>query len=172
MTPRLAQIGGVVVPPSSKKADRSSNTAPLIRPSSPRADGSNARRLDNTLSMAAVGDAPWYKNPGPEVNESFNEFQLQQQQQQQQLQQERSKDIASPNHGSPGRNNRNSMQYFVGAPQELISQEQHMGIPDTVNEIDDDDDDSAFEDPMMRLSRHGSSQTLQSTNLPAHMQSR
>ncbi|KAJ1939472.1 hypothetical protein EC988_007298, partial [Linderina pennispora] len=45
----------------------------------------------------------------------------------------------------------------------LISQEQQMSIPDAVSETDDD---SAFEDPMMRLSRHGSSQTLQSRNLP------
>ncbi|KAJ2679613.1 Rho GTPase activating protein [Coemansia spiralis] len=40
-----------------------------------------------------------------------------------------------------GRSNRNSIQYKVGAPRELISQEAEISMPTTINESDDDDDD-------------------------------
>ncbi|KAJ1768747.1 Rho GTPase activating protein [Coemansia sp. RSA 1843] len=54
----------------------------------------------------------------------------QQQQQQQQQQQ----------HQRVGRSNRNSIQYNVGAPRELISQEAEMTMPRVINESDDSDD--------------------------------
>ncbi|KAJ1734816.1 Rho GTPase activating protein [Coemansia biformis] len=65
-----------------------------------------------------------------------------------------------------GRSNRNSIQYKVGAPRELISQEAGMLVPETITESDFDEDDfddriSPGGDPMMRLNRYDSSSMLQ-----------
>ncbi|KAJ2747255.1 Rho GTPase activating protein [Coemansia sp. BCRC 34301] len=62
-----------------------------------------------------------------------------------------------------GRSNRNSIQYNVGAPRELIFQEAEIAVPATISE-DDDDGLSTSGDPMMRLSRYASSHTLKSNN--------
>ncbi|KAJ2758842.1 Rho GTPase activating protein, partial [Coemansia nantahalensis] len=59
----------------------------------------------------------------------------------------------------PGRSNRNSIQYKVGAPRELITQEAGMAVPETITESDFDEDDfddriSPGGDPMMRLNHY------------------
>ncbi|KAJ2041897.1 Rho GTPase activating protein [Coemansia sp. S16] len=66
-------------------------------------------------------------------------------------------------HQQTGRSNRNSMQYNVGAPRELIFQEADIAVPATISE-DDDDGLSTSGDPMMRLSRYASNHTLKSNS--------
>ncbi|KAJ2693337.1 hypothetical protein H4R19_006023 [Coemansia spiralis] len=58
-----------------------------------------------------------------------------------------------------GRSNRNSIQYKVGAPRELITQEAGITVPGTISESDFDEDDfddriSPGGDPMMRLNHN------------------
>ncbi|KAJ2575328.1 Rho GTPase activating protein [Coemansia sp. RSA 1807] len=70
-----------------------------------------------------------------------------------------------------GRSNRNSIQYKVGAPRELISQEVGISIPATIAEddLDDDSDEliSASDDPMMQLNRYASSSMLRANDNPS-----
>ncbi|KAJ2319496.1 Rho GTPase activating protein [Coemansia sp. RSA 2704] len=78
-----------------------------------------------------------------------------------------------PSGRQQGRSNRNSIQYKVGAPRELISQEIGISIPATIDEhdIDDDSDDliSASGDPMMQLNRYASNGMLRThDNHPPH----
>ncbi|KAJ2548511.1 Rho GTPase activating protein [Coemansia sp. RSA 1933] len=49
-----------------------------------------------------------------------------------------------------GRSNRNSIQYNVGAPRELISQEADMTVPQIINESDDSDDSDVDSDDFSR----------------------
>ncbi|KAJ2160373.1 Rho GTPase activating protein [Coemansia sp. RSA 552] len=141
------------------------NSTPAFqrRPPALATEATRQRAQDNTYNMAAMAPAPWYTQPASELAGQTG------------LAHDLSRypgmpppaNAAQQGQSQPtGRSNRNSIQYKVGAPRELISQEAGISVPATINEadLDDDSDDriSASDDPMMRLNRYASSSLLTS----------
>ncbi|KAJ2797126.1 hypothetical protein H4R20_005300 [Coemansia guatemalensis] len=163
----VSRAAGSVAPVSRELAGRDLASASHHPDITGGGSGGGQRAQENTLSMAAVTPAPWYS----QVNEVDGGAALSQD-----LSRypgmptsNASQHVQAQAAGRPsGRSNRNSIQYNVSAPRELISQEAGISVPETISESDFDDDSdgriSANGDPMMRLNRYDSSNMLQSNS--------
>ncbi|KAJ2335507.1 Rho GTPase activating protein [Coemansia sp. RSA 2681] len=139
--------------------------AAILRHAGPRQEIEGPRAQGSSLNPTPAGTAPWFTQPdsgfmtGVDMPRDLSRYPGM------------PAPAAKTNqqlHGpiaekQAGRSNRNSIQYNVGAPRELIFQEAEIAVPATISE-DDDDGLSTNGDPMMRLSRYASNHTLKSNN--------
>ncbi|KAJ2472645.1 Rho GTPase activating protein [Coemansia sp. RSA 2322] len=140
-----------------------------LRAAGPRHEIGGATRAQD--DAPPVANAPWYTQPDPEflsgldMPKDLSRYPGMPSSSAPKSSQQQQKQHRSGAGQLAGRSNRNSIQYNVGAPRELIFQEAEISVPATISEDDDDDDGlSSAGDPMMRLSRYASNHTLKSNN--------
>ncbi|KAJ2737405.1 Rho GTPase activating protein [Coemansia sp. BCRC 34962] len=138
--------------------------AAVLRHVGSRHEIEGPRSQDNIQSTVPVASAPWFTQSDSEFSTGvdmprdlsrYPDMPAPAAKTSQPQQQHR----PVTSHQQTGRSNRNSIQYNVGAPRELILHEADIVVPATISE-DDDDGLSTNCDPLMRLSRYASNHTL------------
>ncbi|KAJ2395811.1 Rho GTPase activating protein, partial [Coemansia sp. RSA 2559] len=163
-----------VHPPRMTDENKSASSLRPVGHLRPAISSQRSRDGIRAAAVAAMPDAEWdphmddelLGSPGNTVGNDLSRYpglpanthgkQNQQQHQQKQQQQH------------TGRSNRNSIQYNVGAPRELISQEADMTVPRIINESDDSDADSEDFGDAMKPAANSSlvPQSISSRNAP------
>ncbi|KAJ2830348.1 Rho GTPase activating protein [Coemansia furcata] len=141
----------------------------ILRHVGSRQEIEGQRNQDKLQSAAPVASAPWFTQPdsdfltGVDMPRDLSRYPGMPVAAAKGSQQQQHWPATGQQQQQTGRSNRNSIQYNVGAPRELIFQEADIAVPATISE-DDDDGLSTNGDPMMRLSRYASNHTLKSNS--------